>query len=281
MLLMNKVVFSDNGVLSDLSSSLSDVQDGDAEFDVVAAEDYIYIGSEQPFNHRFFSMLSPNSIACSISVDIWDGSWTPAVDVQDLTKLEGAAFGKSGLVIWTPQIYKFWRMQPASSDITGLSGTSYYNLYWVRMKFSSDISVGLKYVGHKFARDSDLNVYYAELNNSSRRAAYFDGTDHEDEDSWDIVHIAAAEEIIRDLRAKQVIWSPNQILDPDQFRDASIHKLAEIVFTAFGPSHRDKRDDAAKYYAKAMDKVNFRVDRNGDAKLSNCEKISTSRILRV
>jgi hypothetical protein len=277
MLLNNRVIWEDDTTLTDISQEMSDLAEGSQDFAVVAAQDALYIGSDQPFNHRYFNVKAPNSTAGSVSVHIWNGSWEAAVDVQDGTKDQSAPFNRSGIIMWQPDRLKGWRKEETTEDIPALANFKVYNMYWVRLTFSAAFSFTLDYVGHKFAKDSDMDMYYGDLNRAKVREAFFEVP----QPNWDRVHCVAAEEIIRDLRARQIIWSPNQILDPDQFRDAAAHKAAEIIYSSFGPSHEDRRSLASNYYKKAMDKNTFNVDKNRDARLKPFEKIGTGRARRT
>jgi hypothetical protein len=277
MLLLNRVIFKDNAVYTDYSRELSDVNAGQLSISAVAAQDALYIGSDLPFNHRFFDVSTVNAVAGSVSVSIWDGSaWQPAVDVLDLTATSGVPFAKDGLVMWTTDRSVSWAKESTTEDIAELASFKIYNSYWVKLTFSANFIFDVNYVGHKFAEDSDLSSYYGDLNRASVREAFYEAVTAD----WTKVHITAAEEIVRDLRKDQVIVSPNQILDPDIFRDAAIHKLAEIVYSSFGPSHADRVEFAVGKYKESMNKLAFNVDRDMDGKPEFSEKIREFRLRR-
>lgn len=277
MLLLNRVIFEDDVVLTDYSRELSDINAGTLAVTVVAADDALYIGSDMPFNHRFFDITAANAIAGNVSVAIWDGSgWQPAVDVIDQTAVAGAPFAQSGMIMWATDRNKGWALVDTTENVPDLATFKIYNCYWVKLTFSAAFAFTLNYVGHKFANDIDLNSYYGDLNRASVREAFYEAVTA----NWKTVHIAAAEEIIRDLRASKVVISPNQILDPDTFRDAGCHKLAEIVYSSFGPSHADRTTFAVGKYKEAMNKLVFNVDRNGNGKLEMSEKIRDFRLVR-
>lgn len=277
MLLLNRIIYKDDAVYTDLSREMSDINAGTKAFTWVAADDALYIGSDLPFNHRFFDVSAVNAVAGSVSVSIWNGdSFIPAVDVIDLTATAGVPFAKDGLIMWATDKNYGWAKEETTEDISELSSFKIYNCYWVKLTFSAAFAFTLNYIGHKFALDSDLNAYYGDLNRSTVREAYFEAVTPD----WNAVHVVAAEEIVRDLRTSQVIVSPNQILDPDVFRDAACHKLAEIVYSSFGPSHADRVDYAVKKYKEAMNKLAFNVDRNMDGKPEFSEKIREFRLRR-
>ena len=279
MLFNNRVVLKDNTVLSDLSSVLSDLSGDGQAFSLVAAEDSLYVGSDHPFNHRFFGVKpgANNSVTGIVAVDIWSGSaWNPAVDVQDYTKESGKSFAKSGLILWAPDRLKGWGLEATTENIPALSTLKIYNCYWVKLTFGGALAMTLDYIGHKFAKDGDFNIYYGDLNRPTMRESFFETPTS----NWDKIHCAAAEEVIRDLRARKIIWSPNQILDPDQFTDAATHKAAEIIYSPGNLGNEEKAEAAAKRYKEACNKMVFNVDKNGDARLETFEKAGTATLRR-
>jgi len=277
VILNNRVIYKDNAVLTDLTRNLSDAQGSGKSFSLVAAEDAIYVGSDFPFNHRFFMVSAANTVDAVPAVKIWSGAaWEDAVDVLDFTGPAAKVFAQSGLIMFAPEKSKGWARAVSTEQVTDLTSLKIYNCFWAKLTFSGAAVFTLKYVGHKFSQDSDFGIYYADLNRSSVRDAFF-GTSTP---TFDAVHVAAAEEIIRDLRARQEIFSPNQILDPDQFRDAATHKAASIIYSSFGSGQEDRRDWAVKKYREAMNKLVFNVDKDGDGRLALEEKVGTSMAVR-
>lgn len=277
MLLLNRVIYKDGTLYTDNSRELSDIAANNVDFDVSPGSSAIYIGSDLPFNHRYFNVSTLNIEEGLVTVSIWDGSsFVPAVDVIDLTSSAGIPFAQDGLIMWSTDQSSGWARQDTTENISELSSFKIYNNYWVKIEFTASMAFSLNYVGHKFAKDSDLSSYYGDLNRATVREAFYEAVTA----TWNTVHITAAEEIIRDLRASKVVVSPNQILDPDTFRDAGIHKLAEIVYSSFGPSHADRVDFAVNKYKEALNKLVFNVDRNMDGKPQFSEKVREFRLRR-
>ena len=274
MLPSSHVVFSDNGSLSDLSALLSDFAESGQALAIVAAQDALYVGSDLPFNHRYFHIPANalNAQAGDVTAHIWDGqAWRQAVQTLDMTKVGGIPFARSGMIMWIPDRDYGFALEDTTADMgSPLSGVKIYDKYWVKLTFSAAFSFTLKYVGHKFCKDTDLRTYYPDLDRAEAREGYFETSTS----TWDQIHIAAAEEIIRDLRAKQQIWSANQILEPDTFRDAGAHKAAAIIYAPGGFNQPEKQLDAEKQYKNAMGKLNFKVDRNADGRLDTDESLN-------
>jgi hypothetical protein len=280
MLINNRVIFNDNSTLIDLSASLNDIFSSSETVGVVFDEDYLYIGSDLPFNHRYFNVSTANDQTSAVSVDIWSGSaWNPAVDVVDQTKgSAGKTLSQSGIISWTTDRNKSWGSNDTTENMTGsgLTSLKIYGLYWVRLSFSADLkaTTALKYVGHKFSRDTDLGGYYSDLTRSNVMSGFKAA-----KTNWDEQHVLAAEEIIRDLRKKQIIWSRNQIFGWEEFVDASVHKVAEIAYSAFGADYEERRKVARERYDEALDKLVFAVDKDEDGRVEESEQRSNHRRL--
>lgn len=284
MLPESRVIYNDNGTLSEISREVSDLAEAGKTFAWVAAQDYLYIGAEMPFNHRHFQLGSAggdvNAVAGNVSVDIWDGgAWRAAVSVMDLTKnSSGVSFAQSGKILWTPDRSYEWGLEESTEDMgSPLSSLKIYDKYWARLSFSGAFAFKLAYLGYKFSRDNDMRIYYPDLVRNDVWDAYFgDSTTR----TWDRLHIAAAEEIVQNLRNRRIVWSRNQILEPDQFAVAGAHKVAEMVYSPGALNQPEHMAEAVKKYNEVMGRLNFKVDKNGDGKIQRYEGVPTSRVRR-
>lgn len=271
MLVNNRVIFSDNGTLRDLSSGLNDLFATNEVLDVVALQDFIYLGSDLPFNHRHLQVAVPNDLAAVVSeIAIWDGSnWNPAVDIIDMTKVGGKTLSQSGILQWTTDRNKTWAKEYSTENIPALATLKIYEMYWVRITLSANLkaTTALSYVGHKFSTDAQLAGYYPDLNRQAIRTAFSSSA----KTTWDDQHILAAEEIVRDLRKMELIQSPAQIVDWEMLQNPAVHKLAEIITTAFGEKFEENLALARKRYSEAMDGLAIRpaIDRNADGHRQN------------
>lgn len=279
MLKNQRIIWDDNGTLTDVSKELNDVYAQDVTFALVAADDKLYIGSDLPFNHRYFLVNTANDEAATVSsVEIWDGSaWQAAVDVVDETLSSGSTLAKSGIIRWVVDRNKSWGQESTTEDIAELATLKIYDLYWVRLTFSANLAAGtkLRYVGHKFSDDNDFKAMYPDLLVSDIKTAFESG-----KTNWDEQHIAASEAVIKELRRKKLLWSPNQVLDPDQFREASAYKCAEIIYSVFGDDYEDQRKLAGARFYKELDVPNLSLDKNENGKLDDFERRTSAGILR-
>lgn len=278
MLINNRIIFKDNTSLIDLSVKLNNYNSGTETIGIVAAQDAIYIGSDLPFNHRYFQVSTANDQASIITVSLWDGSqWNNAVEVIDQTSTTGMTLAQSGIISWTPDRDEVWQYARSTEDISDLSTLKIYDYYWAKFTFSANLktTTALSYLGHRFSEDADLLAYYPDLLLTTTMSAFQTG-----KTNWNEQHIAAAEEIVKHLRKKQIIWSVNQILEWQQFTLAGVHKTARNIFAAFGENYKDDRDTAEGDYQKSMNMQVFNVDKNKNARLEKYEKVVYSGLTR-
>lgn len=274
MLANSRVIWGDNGTLKDLSVALNNYFSDTAVIDFVAADDYLYLGSDVPFNHRYFSMKVVNALDSEATVEIWDGnSWVPAVDVIDFTGETSKSLGVNGILKWTTDRNKSWTREESTELMTasGLTTLKIYGMYWVRLSWDNDWTPAteLKYIGHRFSNDEDLGGHYPDLNRTNVMTAF-----QAAKTSWEEQHIMAAEKIVSDLRVLRNTWSINQIFEWEPFVEASVHKVAQIIFTAFGEKYAERRDDARDSYKEALEScMDQGQDEDEDGHLDVSEEI--------
>lgn len=270
-----RIIFSDNGSLVEITNEIAEYFTGSYVLPFVTAEDYLYCGSFFPFNHKWVKVDVANTNVSSLQVDHWDGKeWKACVDIIDQTKVSGVALAQDGIISWVPEKKNSWDREDTNNEgqtVTGLTSLNIYDLYWVRMKWSADLSVttAIKYFGYKFATDAMLGAEYPDLNNSTARTAFNQGIAGKND--WEEQHVVAAEAIITDLKVTNTIVHPGQILDWDVFTKAAVHKCAQIIYNSFGDDYKDNRDQAQKLYDKEMANSFKRLDWVADGKLTVTE----------
>lgn len=230
------------------------------------APDYIYIASDFPFNHLYFKLgTTVNLVSANMTIEYWGSSkWNEVVELRD----ETSALSTSGFIEFTPNRDEGWSNEELSSTV-GLT-TVLYDKYWVRISFDQVLTpaIDLSYIGHKFTDDSDLFSEYPIFNNSDFLTAFKSG-----KTSWEEQHIKAAEMIAMDLSKKSVIIGKEQILERRKFIGASVCKVAEIIFTAFGNDYIEQRTSAREYYHQRLNLSQYSIDTNGDGILSPSEVV--------
>ena len=284
-LVTQRVFHSDNNILIDLSVAVGDPISSSTTLPFVASEDFVYIASDFPFNHRWIEIAVNNTSATEIGIDIWfDGQvnnpagWKPAFDIIDQTAIGGVSFARSGLIQWTTDREEGWHRSLDSEDIEGFTEKGLYDRYWLRIKWSADLDIttAISYIGHKFSNDNEMYVHYPDLNNQDMIDAFNPSVPSATVTTWDQQHFAAAEEIIRDLRRDKIALSPNQLLDHELFRDAGIHKAAAIIFNGMGDAYSENMTASEKKYQKARDLGFLNVDLNRDGNLSRREMVQST-----
>lgn len=270
MIQNQRIIHNDNGTLIDYSVELNDFRAGTATIPIVAAEDYIYIGSDLPFNHRYLDISTANDQASVISVEIWYANdWHAAVDEIDRTASSGATLATSGILQWTTDKDKGWDIEQESEDVTGLTGTNIYNMYWIRLSFSADLknTTTINYVGNKFSNDDELYSFYPDLNQASLRTAFETG-----KTNWNEQQLMAARILIADLKKRNIIRGGQQILDYELFKEPSIHKVAQIIYGAFGEAYKPNMETAKKAYDDSINIKYFNIDYDNNANLNPDER---------
>jgi hypothetical protein len=280
MLINQRVIWSNNGVLTDISAEANDLFSGTKVVDLVYNQDYIYIGSDLPFNHRYIKLASVNAAASVCSVAIWDGStWNNAVDVVDLTSVGGKSMAQSGIIAWTTDRNKSWAQEETTENISALSTLKIYNLYWARLAWSASWTgtTEIAYVGHKFGNDNLLGAIYPDLARSSVKTAHTSG-----KTTWDDQQVIASEAIITQLRKNKVITSGSQVFSWEMLQMAGVHKTAEIIFGSFGETKTEERDFAKEQFDLEMNQGVFvNQDFNADGHIDSDERIGSVGWSRV
>lgn len=278
MLSHQRIIFSDNGTLTDVTNDLASFANGQtASIPVTAAEDAIYIGSEMPFNHRWFEFGTISGGSRSLTVQIWDGtSFNNAVDVLDGTQ----GFTQSGMLEWATDRLKTWAWEETTESVTGLTSLKIYHLFWAKITWSDDLSGGpaLAHIGHKFSNDYDLGSEYPTLLESDVMTGFEAG-----KTDWDEQHFLAAERVIDYIRAKRGdrIWTGDQIMSWREFTRASTHAVADIILRGFGRDYEDIRKSARQDFYASFNKSNLHLDYTGDGKLERAERRFNGSFRRV
>ena len=269
-----RVIFSDNGTLSDFSFEARDFRGDSIATPIVAAEDKIYIGTTLPFNHKWIEISTVNDAASVLSVDVWDGeSWIPTVSTFDRTDSSGVSLAQSGYIMFTPDRDEAWTREQDSFEVEGLESTEnvneIYQMYWMRLSFSADLhpATSIKYIGHKFSSDDDLYAFYPDLNNSALKTQFKSG-----KTNWDEQSFMSSQFIIKELKSRSIILNQDQIMDFDLFQEASIHKIAAIIYAALGDDFRDDYKQSLERFNNSMNLKQFNIDKNIDGRLNLAEK---------
>ena len=267
-----RIIHSDNGTLKDLSHSLNKYTSGSEVIPLSASEDYLYIGSRYPFNSLYFKAGVANSVTSVLYVSYWDGNkWQGAVEIADATN----GFKNSGYISFVPsRRHSGWTMDntrngdEVTENITGLGGLVVYDMYWMRIKCSVDLSgtTSLSWLGHIFCDDEDLYSEYPLFNSSGLKSAFKSG-----KTDWEEQRVRASILLVEDLVSGGIIEDQGQLLDTSKLRTSCVTKTAQLIFNALGDDYIDDSRKAYGEYNTRLKKGLYNIDSNDDAILDNVE----------
>lgn len=228
---------------TDISVIAQDFRAGELDLDYTIGA-YFYIGSLFPFNNIWIDLQkNANHTPGLPIIEVWyNNIWSPVVDIIDTT----AQMHNSGRISWSLHIDKGWNSEQKSADV-GLSGTQIYDKYWLRMKWAAHFDAKIKYIGQKFSDDATFQSYYPDLMQSAILNGFKTG-----KQDWNEQHFMAAEFIIKDLKRRNFMINRHQVFDWTVFEDAACHKVAEIIYQAFGAPYQDHVMKANKRYNDEM-----------------------------
>jgi hypothetical protein len=228
----------------------------------LATTDGIYIATDFPLNHFYVKMGAvKNASPSNIILDYWSSNgWNPVVNQNDYTE----AFTESGFVEFTPDRDTTWTLSNSNSNgqnITGLENVTVYDKYWTRLTVDADLdnNIELEYIGNVFSDDEDLFSEFPIFNDANFLSCFESG-----KTDWQEQHVKAADLIIQDLKRKGIILGPEKILEREALLPASVCKVAEIIFNAFGKDYEDQLNRARKEYDNRLNLSQFAVDTNNN-----------------
>lgn len=275
--MLNRILYSNNGVITDYSRELTKYATGTATIaGFIAAEDYFYLGARVPFNHFYFKLTTPNLVPTTLTLQYWDGrTWIDMYEAVDETK----GFTQSGFIYFVPKKDNGWYRESTKDkgeEITGLTGINIYDLFWMRIKSSADLtpSIVISWVGQKFSDDTDLGDEFPDLLDTDMLSAFGAG-----KTSWEAQHVKAAELLTQDLIKAEIINHKEQILVKEEFCLASVQKVAELIYNGMGDDYLDQKVSAQAEYKSRLNKSIYRVDTNESAILDIKEDAARSGFL--
>jgi len=287
-----RVFFGDNGALQDITLEVNPYRKGIFPVSYTAGEDYIYCGVDLPFNHKYFDMTVANTVVNTVLVEIWDGTeWCEAIDILDdtanSTTNPDASLGESGIISFKNRIDNSqgksvcnWQCDD-TDEITDLTtGPLIYSKYWIRFSWDVSFTATINHVGQLFNDDDDLYGFYPDLNNQDMKDCFEPDEPTGTKADWIEQEIQAVESITREMRARHLLWSPNQILDFEILRNAAIHKTAELIYSAFGTAYEENRKLAQTKYKEAFNLDKFNIDKNRNSNLDCGEDRVSTQYLR-
>jgi len=278
---MNRIFYSNNGVLTDFSAFLNDYHNGTHTIvDFTSSEDAIYIGNTVPFNHVYFKLSAFNTNSSLMTVSYWSNSgWVNAVEVIDETMTNGKSFSQSGFVTWTPNKDENWTSEDTNyknNQVTGLTSVVIYDLYWLKITFSANLSsITLNWLGQKFSDDDTLGSEFPDLVRSAVMTAWEAG-----KTTWEEQHVLAADIMAKDMQAKGLILEKGQILDRFDLDKPSVQKVAELIYNGLGADYVNQKLACSKEYEARLNAALPKVDLNLNGRVDTNERTQTGKLYR-
>lgn len=272
-------------VLKYNGSAFTDVslanQDLDQTIDArLSTTDYFYIGQKCPFTNIYaWAHSTVNSIDADLTVQYWNGTeWVSAVDLLDGTKTGVDTLAKSGNIMWALDIDHNWQMIPDPTDAnspTEMQTLKIYNLYWIRIKASAQLSAStaLKEITYAFTTTNQLNNHDIEINN------YFPAFETGKTD-WIKEIVTASKMVTLDLRAKGLLEHWGQLITYEDIHIATNYKCLELIYFSLGKNYDEKRIEVQKMYEKALSPKRLTIDENMSGRIDSTEQNNIIRTLK-
>jgi len=254
-----QVLHDDNTVFIDQTLNSFDYGRDDYSLELIAAEDFLYIGLYKPFAQIYVELKTDNTNANVFDAEFFDG--TNFVNIDDTFFDDTRGFTRSGFMTFDRN-QEDW----ALTSVDGIEA------FWIRLKPSVDHSVGTEIQGINivFSDDQDLVEEYRNINQFRPSSDL----------SFILTHLAMRKKIIQMLRNsgkhKKIFLNNNNpssipsqldlielrdvtewdLLDPSQLREASkLYVLASIFFNRsdnptdkYYQLYKDFRDRAKESY---------------------------------
>lgn len=274
----------------------------------------IYISSLYPFNHMYFDIKTPSQSVITLSVKCWTGSawesvddlidgtygmsesgfitWSPSdvhgwssADTSTISELNsykvyGKYWLKINLDINTDDEIDAWIIDDYETILTAIireeeEDPSYdpspeeLEAAFDAYKLAAQNDLELNWIGNLFSTDSDLTDEFYALTTADMYSS-LGVTSHIKK------HIRAAEIIAGELQSRNIAVNPSQVLEREDFRPASVQKVAEMIFNELGDAYRDQKELARNDYYERMKKVKPTIDVNNNAKVERIDTVAST-----
>lgn len=245
----------------------------------VAATDYLYVGQYYPFNNVYFELSVANTNAASLSIEYWDSrQWRSAVDILDATKSAGVTLARNGVIQFSPDIDFNWtQVRDTTKQDTPphLQGREMYDLYWIRIKASADLSAGtvLKRVGYSFTTNAMLSGIDPEINQ------YLTPWGGASKLNWDEQIQLASLHLVADLRGRGIVVHAGNILRFDDVALAAAYRTLALIYGPLGQAFDSRRKMALEEYERLLNVKRFTIDTDNNGRVDRNEISNTVGVL--
>lgn len=238
------------------------------EVEALAANDFIYIGYAKPIKNVYLDLKVPNAVGGEFIFEVSTEIGWEEINVIDETN----GLSQSGMIQWVEL------ENPATIEVNDQS------LHWLRISvvpaidsYDVDIlpNVEFKFIGCTLSTDNDLlieNPYILDPNLLMNQASHIN------------FHIAARNEIVQTFRNKGDGFTMWDILDIQEFRQASLFLALSKIYQNLSDNTDDTWMQKSREYRKMyLDQVNLywkTIDKNNNGKVDRGENaVSTTKTL--
>lgn len=265
-----RALHNDNGTLID--HSLAATGSDTMALPIIAAEDQLIIGQSFPFNNFYMEVNTVSATTSAISaVDYWTGNnWEVGVDILDETSVGGVSVARSGTVRFSPdRLIGRWDSILDTGETNAppeLSGTRIYNMYWIRIKWDSDLSPGtiLDRISYRFASNEQLSGIDSGINE------YLDAWSS-GKTNWNEQLLLGSDHLVFDMKARGLLQHPGQLLRHEDISFATAYRTLALIYARLGEGFEAQRVAALDEYNGILSSQVFTIDVDGDGVTDEAE----------
>jgi hypothetical protein len=230
--------------------------------------DSFYIGKYLPFNNFYIDIKKICKENVNINISIWTGrNWEPAADILDGTCSSLGTFKRSGVIQFFPDKKDKWTSITDTSLYaqSGLSSKKIYDLYWIKISFSDQITeCEANKISYLFTTSQQLDNIDVQIN--SYLSAFGTG-----KTNWNTEIMTASSQIVAELRSRGVIKEEGELLRLSDISHACDYKSLSIIYTSLGVSFTEKRDYYENKYSQLISQKYFTLDQDENGSISTSE----------
>ena len=267
------VFHDDDSTFEDLSQSMQDYGRNEEVVDLVAADDFLYVGFVKPINALFVEMNTVNTVTNTFDARFFNGTTFVAL-TEFLDDTRG--FTRSGFISW-----KRDQIDEAKTTIDGQEA------FWYRFKASANHDVGTKVQGLNivFADDEDIKAEVFEIVGTKFLPS---GTT-----SHILTHVSARDEIVQLIRNhkntkfsqvnfKLLDMTAFDFLDFFQIRNAATYLAISKIYWNISDQPDDnwsiKGERWRKRFKEAVNVFLLDLDRDNDGLKDNSDQTFQTRV---
>ncbi len=220
----------DDSTFKDFSFAAKDYDGDSFGLELIAAEDFLYIGLEKRFNYFYTEMKVANTNAAVFTAEYFDKDDVAfnALTINDETK----GFVQSGFITFDRPVDIDGNQLWDPSEVDGVKK------FWIRLKPDVNFSASTEVQGLNVVFSNDADLIRARSNIVSKHAT------NKPTLSWILKHVEARDEILQTLRN-----NGNRTVKKEDINENAITKYADL--TGFDFHNFNQVRLASKNYALA------------------------------